>query len=462
MSGLAQLTNIARSINSYAFAHGQLQCLELEISSAKQLAEVLSRAREENIFVFRGEPGNRPEKLTVRIDDADLQGTLPVGKPVQAIFLNFERLNKIVEHVKGDQVLSVETGITLKALNQYLSNHGQWLPIEYFSNSATLADVIDSADGGFLETFSGGVKQLVLGMELAITDGETIKTGGKIVKNVTGYDLSKVFTGSHSWLAVPYMVHLRLYSRPEKESCFLVSGAKPHDLVALANSLRATGLPAYSIEVLDTRLLKHCARVKQSDTVLHSEVGSIIHAAKDNDAILLVSTRGHKEVADEVAKALRKAASNFGLPVTDIPTALGNRIQRLSSEIFKESTTSFIELSISASGMIYFFDTFWSQHGRPLWTARTSTGRLRLGFDSSDSLASLLNLQESLRGFADTINHDELQALTSAFSTKSTDLTFMNLSRRTDGTEALCEISRRLKKQYDPEGILNPLVSFYQ
>lgn len=453
MSGLAQLTSIAKSINSYAYAHGQLQCLELEISSAAQLAQVLATAREQGVYVFRGAPGKRPEKLTASLTDS---------KPVQAIFLNFDRMNKIVEHVKGDQVLSIETGISMKALNQYLSNHGQWLPIEYFRDSGTLADVIDNADGGFLETFSSGVKHLVLGMELAITDGERIKTGGKIVKNVTGYDLSKIFTGSYSWLAVPYMVHLRLYSRPEKESCFLVSGSKPQDLIALANGLRATGLPAYCIEVIDTRLIKHCAQVCQKDTILCSEIGSIIHATNSNEVFILVSTRGHKEAADEIARALRNAVSKTGMRVSDIPTALGNRIQRLSSEIFQESNIEFVELSMSPSGMIYFFETFWNQHGKPLWTARPSTGRLRLGFAGGDSASSKTTMVDSLNKFADTLNHDGWQPVTAAFSTDKTELTVRNLSTRTDGDRALGEVSHRLKTQYDREGILNPLVSFYQ
>ncbi|MDZ4834751.1 MAG: FAD-binding oxidoreductase [Candidatus Melainabacteria bacterium] len=453
MTGLAQLTNIARSINSYAFAHGQLQCLELEITSARQLADILAKAKEENVYVFRGAPRNRPAKLTAR---------LAPDKPVQAIFLNFDRMTRIIEHVKGDQVLSIETGTTIKAVNQYLSNHGQWLPVEYLRDSGTVADLLDSADGGFLEPFSGGVKHLVLGMELAITDGELIKTGGKIVKNVTGYDLGKIFTGSHSWLAVPYMVHLRLYSRPEKESCFLVSGAKPQDLIALANNLRGTGLPAYCMEVIDSRLLKHCASVQQKDTILCTEIGSIFHAANGNEVFLLVSTRGHKHVADEVARALRSAAAQTGLRVSDIPTALGNRIQRLSSEIFQESAIEFAELSMSTSGMIYFFETFWSRANKPVWTARPSMGRLRLGFTGGDSKEQLASMIGALNKFADTLNHDGLQPVMAAVPSEKSELTFQTLSSQTDGERALDDVSRRLKMEYDPKGILNPLVSFYQ
>lgn len=445
MTGLAQLTSIARSIDTKVFEGGAVQCVELEIESSKQLADVLARAGEEKVFVFRGAPGKRAAKLA-----RHKPGTMH-----QAIFLNFDKLNGVVEHVKGDQVISIETGITLKELNDFLRNHGQWLPVEYLSDSVKLADVIDTGNGGYLETCSGGMKQLVLGMELAITSGETIKTGGKIVKNVTGYDLSKLFTGSRSWLAVPYMVHLRLFSRPERESSFIVSGSKPQELVALANGLRATGLPAYCIELIDARLIKHCSSVVSRDTVLASEICSLLHTAESNEAILLISTRGHKEVADEVAKALRNTVEAAGLKTGEIPSALANRIQRLCSEIFELSRTDCIELSLPASSMMYFFETFWPQNGKPFWSARPSTGRLRLAAGTNAN-----QFMESLRKFATLVNRDGLQTITAAYPTEDMELVVTQLAAVPESMSAVSEITARLKEKYDPHGILNPLVRF--
>ncbi|MBX3074089.1 FAD-binding oxidoreductase [Candidatus Obscuribacterales bacterium] len=242
---------MANTIGTTVFDGGRVQCNELEIEDSKQLCDVLRHANNERVFVFRGTVNEGPAKLAKLFPASE--------KHVQAVFLNLSKMNRIIEHVKGDQVISVETGILVSELNEYLSKHGQWLPVEFSSATVSLADILDTADGGYLEPFSGGVKHLVLGMELGIAHGELIKTGGKIVKNVTGYDLSKVFTGSRSWLAVPHMVHLRLHSKPETEVAFVVSSEKPHELVGLANRLQATGLPAFSLELIDKRLLQRIA-----------------------------------------------------------------------------------------------------------------------------------------------------------------------------------------------------------
>jgi len=458
MTGLAQITKIAGSINSHNFSDGgiSLECLELEITSGIQLADVLKTAREQSIFVFRGPHKSRPKKLKSWFQS--ITENAP-GKRLQAVFLNFNKMNKITEHVKGDQVLSVETGMSLSELNTYLSNHGQWLPVEYLSENVTLADVIDSGNGGYLEPFSGGVKNLVLGMELGLASGEVIKTGGKIVKNVTGYDLSKLFTGSHSWLAVPYLVHLRLYSKPEKESTFIISGSKPQELVALAAGLRATGLPAYAIETIDSRLLKHCASVS-TDPVLATDINSLMHAVGGNDSVLIVSTRGHKHVADEVSRALREVIEKTGLKISDVPQALANRMQRLCSEIFEQSATEFAELSLSGSAMTYFFETFWQQHGKPFWSARPASGRLRIGFADDPNSNLLKEFLNSLNGFAALVNKDGWQPITVAHQSEYFELVVRRLAQEANTTDASGAVIARLKSKYDPSGVLNPLLSF--
>lgn len=445
-AALAEIGNLAKTIGKTEFDGGRVQCSELEIENSKQLIEVLKRSNEERIFVFRGSVGSRPALLAKLLS--------PAQKPLQAVFLNFDKMTKIIEHVKGDQVLSVETGIALGELNDYLSNHGQWLPIEYSSDKVTLADVIDTADGGYLEPFSGGIKHLVLGMELGIAQGELVKTGGKIVKNVTGYDLSKVFTGSHSWLAIPHMVHLRLHSKPETEVSFVVSSVKPHELIGLANRLQATGLPAYALEVIDKRLLEKWASAPDVSASVKTDIDAFIAASGELDGKLIVSTRGHSEVATEVAKALKEAVfkSDLGLNISEVETGLLNRIQRYCSEIFLKDNKR-LELSMAASAMSYYFETQW-QSGKQLWSARPSSGRLRLSVEDAESFAT------DLSNFAQLVNKDGTQPLTVAYATDSHEF----LTRRFPADDASNQgaklVIERLKSKYDPNGILNPLVSF--
>jgi FAD/FMN-containing dehydrogenase len=450
-TALAQIGTIAKAINSTEFGGGKVQCAELEIESARQLADVLKHSRDERIFVFRGAPGNRPEKLAKLFPNE--------AQPLQAVFLNFNRLNRIVEHVQGDQVLSIECGIKLSELNSYLSNHGQWLPIEYASDNLTLADVLETGDGGCLEPFNSGVKHLVLGMELAVTDGDLIKTGGKIVKNVTGYDLSKLFTGSHNWLAIPHMVHVRLYSKSEKENAFIASAANPQDLVALANNLRATGLPAYSIEAIDSRLLLKAAqsdKLSESSCLGKADIERFVESAGDLGNLLIVSTRGHEEVADEVIKALKLAVEANGLAVVEADAAIANQVQRLCSEIFAVCNTKCMELSVAASGMSYFFQTNWPG-GKPLWSARPTSGRLRLGIAGTNDVEDMIF---ELKQFARLVNKDGMQPITVAYPNERYEVIVRKLASDALTDCGINEVVRRLKSQYDPQGILNPLVNF--
>lgn len=249
MTVLTELANLAEKIDSGESTNGSSQWLELAVENSNQLSEIIQRAASHNIVIIRGKSDERVQRLN--------------RAGLETVFLNLSKMSKIVEHVRDDQVITVESGIALHSLQSHLLNHGQWLPLEFISENTTLADVIDTGDGGFLETFCG-VKQLVLGMHAALADGESIKTGGKIVKNVTGYDLSKLLIGSRGWLAVPYMVHLRLYSLPEENHLLVVCAEKPQDLIALSVTLSASGLPLFCLETFDTRLPEFCLAEAQS------------------------------------------------------------------------------------------------------------------------------------------------------------------------------------------------------
>lgn len=527
---MVPIANIAKEINSKNFDDGRVQCVEVEIESACQLADVLKSSSAGGVYVFRGSLGkvdatrlasgeaktnqlasgdSDTDRLTSckaetkRVTSAEarirrlVKQTAHRRDGVQAVFLNLSKLNKITEHVKGDQVLSVETGSNLKSMNDYLSNHGQWLPVEYHSSSITLSDLVETGDGGYLEPFNGTMKHLVLGMELATTEGEIIKTGGKIVKNVTGYDLSKMFVGSRNWLAVPYLVHLRLFSKPDTDVAFVVSASKPDELITLANKLRATGLPAYSLEAMDGRVLAKCLRElgtlhRQGNSDRGDSEGNSVRGHDEGNSVrghdggnsdrgepaqqraellkalerfqtdgdyLIVSTRGHEEDATEVARALRSAAALTGLTVEEISCETANKIQRLCSEIFEVAGLPYVELSMPASRMSYFFQTAWLS-GKPLWAARPTSGRLRIAFDTERRERDQEEFLNQIEQFASTVNTDGRQPLTVAYSDEQAELVVKRSGVDPAAQLGVEQILNRLKSKYDPNGVLNPLVKF--
>lgn len=459
MTGLNELANLAQRLNTGKSDNGKLSWLELGVENAEQLLNVLKTARENGIIVMRGRSEQRIAKLSLNYEEA--------------VFINLSKMSRVIEHVREDQVISVETGITLSELQKILRNHGQWLPVEYINDEISLADIIDSGDGGFLEGWCGGVKQLVLGLHIGLASGESVKTGGKIVKNVTGYDLGKLFTGARGWLGIPYMVHLRLFSHPQERHCFVACADKPQDMIELSSALAATGLPIYCLEAFDTRLPEFClakARSaikgqgkskgtafggisKETNENLARALEELTRITKGSRAALIVSTRGHRDVVDEIAKALRMEIESFTNKISELTPESADCFEPLCSELLSQSEYETIEVNVPSSVMKTFFQTWWLQEGKPPWTARTATGRLRVAIQKTNF--------ESLRTFADSVKSEELESFPMANPTESFEFQVSRMPHGVGSQDALAALMNRLKDNFDPSHILNPLVQFH-
>src|SRR4051812_49767352 len=112
------------------------------------------------------------------------------------------RLNRILAHEHGDMTATIEAGASLADVNRALAIHGQMLPLDPpFADRATIGGLLATNDSGPLRHRYGTPRDLVIGIKLATTDGVVTKAGGQVVKNVAGYDLSKLITGSFGSLA---------------------------------------------------------------------------------------------------------------------------------------------------------------------------------------------------------------------------------------------------------------------
>jgi hypothetical protein len=168
------------------------------------------------------------------------------------IFIDCQALNHVQEHVLSDMVIAVQTGITIQALNGLLAQHGQIFPVDVRSPDVRLIDLIASGDGGYLEQGFGYMRSLVLGLELAYADGKCAKLGGRVVKNVTGFDLTKLVVGGRGIFGVPYLAHLRLFAKPPAQATFAVTKKTPGDLLLMATKLLQAGLPLSGLELIET------------------------------------------------------------------------------------------------------------------------------------------------------------------------------------------------------------------
>jgi glycolate oxidase FAD binding subunit len=182
---------------------GVLPRYVIEPGDAEEVAHVLTVTTAAGICVApRGggtkmELGNSPRKVDV--------------------LLSTNRFNHVLEHAWGDMTSTVEAGCTVAHLQETLAEHGQHLAIDpLWPERATIGGVLATNDSGALRVRFGSLRDLIIGIKIVLPDGTIARSGGKVVKNVAGYDLPKLMTGALGTLGVIVEATFRLYPLPRE------------------------------------------------------------------------------------------------------------------------------------------------------------------------------------------------------------------------------------------------------
>jgi glycolate oxidase FAD binding subunit len=148
----------------------------------------------------------------VRVRGAGTKLAWTRGEP--AAELSTEGLDEIVEHNVGDLTAVLGAGVPLRRAQERFADAGQMLALDPPDQGATIGGVLATNDSGPLRARYGGARDLVVGMRVALADGTVAKSGGKVIKNVAGYDLGKLFVGSFGTLGAILEVSVRLHPVP--------------------------------------------------------------------------------------------------------------------------------------------------------------------------------------------------------------------------------------------------------
>ena len=163
--------------------------------------------------------------------------------------LSTKRLDAIHHYEPADLTLTAGAGVTLASLEELLAPNGQWLPFDApGSRTATLGEAAASGASGPLQGRYGAVRDNVLGLEVVTGAGAVLRIGGRVVKNVAGYDLTKLFTGSGGALGVVTRVSVRLFPRPEVDET-LIFGGEDGVAMRVARSACTGDAPVAAVEV---------------------------------------------------------------------------------------------------------------------------------------------------------------------------------------------------------------------
>jgi len=220
---------------------------------------------------FVVEPGSTEEisELMKFANDQDLAvaprgggTTMSLGNPPRELdlILSTARMNAVVEHVPGDQVVRVQSGIRFGDLQERLAGSDQMLGVDppEVGNGATVGGIVATNSSGPRRYRYGTIRDLIIGITVVLADGTVAKAGGKVVKNVAGYDLSKLFTGSLGTLGVIAECNFRLHPRPETARTVAVELPDTASAGAASQAILHAQIVPSAVELLwtdETRLL---------------------------------------------------------------------------------------------------------------------------------------------------------------------------------------------------------------
>ncbi len=203
-----------------------------------QLAAVLALAHREELAVVPWGGGT----------------TMAMGHPPERLdlVLSLARLDRVLEHEPADLTARVQAGITMAALQAQLGSRRQWWPVDPpLSATATVGGVLASNASGPKRLLYGTARDLLIGITVVHADGAISKAGGKVTKNVTGYDMMKLYIGSLGTLAVIAEATLKLRPVPSNQELTWSTFANREAAVETAQRLMAHGLLPNAVELVN-------------------------------------------------------------------------------------------------------------------------------------------------------------------------------------------------------------------
>jgi len=257
---------------------------------------------------------------------------LDAGRPVKANrVLSVGDLSGIVDYVPSDLTITVRAGTRLSEIERATRENGQWFPVNPFGTSeATIGASVATASSGPLSHGFGAIRDLVLGFEAVTGDAKVIRGGGRVVKNVAGFDLVRLMTGSWGTLGVITELTLRLYGLPYNRRTVAIEA--PTDARKLAERLRAlrdAPVIPFALELLNATAARKVGLPPRQ--IILVELGGN-NAAVDSQIDALKNFGVLIDGSAEMWDALRKpdAGEQIVFRVSGLPALLPERWERTS------------------------------------------------------------------------------------------------------------------------------------
>lgn len=361
------------------------------------------------------------------------------------VYLDLADYGAVEEYSSQDQIITVQTGIKIKNLQNLLLKEGRWFPVAYYDDETSLLDLILSAEIGPLEQLFGGLRRHILGLDSILGTGQLIKSGGKVVKNVSGYDLTRFFIGSYGYFALPIKAHLRLYVRPPQNLTLVIQSDDWKQLVELAKQMSKSNLDLAYMDLLNIELAK--ISILEERYKLEKQF-ALIFRVNGDEATLNIATETLKNI-------LRK--SKFHYSIISEFYEQENLLQELTQISWftnripfpKNQKARILDLAVNSFDLSQLLSD--SKILSVPFNYRIISNRLRFCLHS-------LKEQNELLDYLTTFATNNRMILPSAYGDDSYIRRVNNLGYDTNNGDQLVTIKKQLKIQFDPHNLFNPYV----
>lgn len=315
-------------------------------ASADEIAKIMRLANEEKIQILSQQP--------------DVQQVEALSS-TDAIILSLARMNTIVDMDTANLVATVDPGVTIAQLNQALADFGLFYPLDPGrGETTTLGEIVAQNFTGLRGLKYGATKHYIMGLQVVLPDGRLLRTGGKNVKDVAGYDLTKLMTGSNNTLGIITGVTVKLMPAPAQQQLLIASFGSTADAGKAIAAIFAAKVVPSAAELLDGATVRALAGAGHSslpaaEAVVMLELDGIPQAvakAASTIATILQSYQVQQVLQAENAQAAsgywasRQAASAVlaahsavSLDITVPRSRLSEALERIKATAEKHGVT---------------------------------------------------------------------------------------------------------------------------
>ncbi|MFZ0821555.1 MAG: FAD-binding oxidoreductase [Candidatus Acidiferrales bacterium] len=284
--GAANVAADAASLAAYE-VDGMRPAAAVKVGSAEEIAEVLRFAAAEKLAVI---PCGGRTKLGI--------GAPPTRYDVA---LDVSRMNRVLAYEPRDLTLGVQPGVGIGDLWSTLACERQWLPlISPFAKQATIGGILASDSASPLRHAYGGPRDFTLGMEFVTGYGAAAKSGGRVVKNVSGYDMHKLLIGSLGTLAVITRVNFKTFPFPPSRDVFVAQFKSSGAAMEFCRAIQRSALEPRLVEVISPEAAKIISSGAETPLPLRPDGWSVA-----------IGVAAHERVVERHARELAALAAQF-------------------------------------------------------------------------------------------------------------------------------------------------------